>query len=199
MPVRVGPRKLVSIALTGGLNFGFHTPEVEEQLGHVEVTGEYPTNFILGANNPIPAHASRRRATGLRSSHCADASIATAKVAGWKVRAKRTKRIASSTRSKAVFVTIGGVKYGWRMPLSTYNALGSDRAVLGIEDATANDVLVIGADYPKPPRAAKEILTGTDYSQRGGFIDPSAVDNLPEGFTMTSAGNYPVIAGPTTP
>lgn len=199
MPITRGRRKLVKVT-TAGIEYGFLTTEIEAVLGHAEVTTVPNTGYVFGANSPKPARATKDVSGGTRSSWVGDGQIAAARAADWTV-TNVFRRVATSTaRSKAVFVTIGGIKYGWQMPISTYNGLAADRTVLGIEDATANDLLVFGASYPKPPRVVKKVAAGqssprTTYST---FVDPAALDNLPEGYQLVDSGRFPVAANPVT-
>lgn len=142
-------------------------------LGHNPVTGVV-AKLVFGCNKPKPGRASKG---GTNSFY--DISKATAlRTAKWRLTSPKVSQPSSSGRSKSVYVTIDGVKYGWKVPSTTYAALAADRAALGIIDATSTmkDV-AFGCRQPKPPRARREVTTGTGANQTvesySTFYDPS--------------------------
>lgn len=190
MPAQRGNRTLLMVELAGGIKYGFLGAELEAELGQSEVPANYPPGLVIGANSPKPARATKKTATGSKSGFVGTTEIPTARAAGWKISRSKRRLAASGSRSKTVYVNIAGVKYAWQMSIENYQALSADREVLGIEDATANDVLVFGASYPKPPRVAKVVGAGTaNETTYSTFVDPDSLDNLPQGYELISSGN----------
>ncbi len=176
-----------------GVLYGFKTnidAADRATLGQTAVDGAYPAGLVIGANAPKPPRASRIRVTGTTSSYYDLGSAAAIRAAGWRTGSRgriRTRNI--STRTRTVYVGLGQTKYAWQMPLDAYARIGGDREVLGVEDATANDNdLVFGASYPKPPRAALTVFGNDGTDTFSTFIDPAAVDNLPEGWRKVAEG-----------
>jgi hypothetical protein len=191
MPANRDIRQLVSVAITGGIQYGFLTPEVHEVLGHVLVPAAFPATLVIGANSPKPGRATKNFATGSKSSFVATAAVAAARAAGWKISRSKRRQGATTARSSARYVEVNGIKYGWSMPVANITAIGTDLSVLGVEPVTGNDIVVYGASYPKPPRAKKVVGLGTaaetSYST---FVAPTALDNLPSDFVLAGSGNY---------
>lgn len=191
MPAQRGNRTLLMVELAGGIKYGFLGAELEAELGQSEVPANYPPGLVIGANSPKPARATKKTATGSKSGFVGTTEIPTARAAGWKVGRSKRRVGASNSRTKTVYVNIGGVKYAWPMSAENFTAIGADREVLGIEEATANDVLVFGASYPKPPRVAKIVGAGTaNETSYSAFVDPDSLDNLPDGYVLVSSGNF---------
>ncbi|NET39360.1 MAG: hypothetical protein F6K19_46570 [Cyanothece sp. SIO1E1] len=160
-----------------------------EVLGHQLVGNSTPPGLVIGANSPKPSRASRTRTTSITSSFIDIDSIDTAKSAGW-VLTKRPLRRAGGTklRSRTVKVDVAGVKYAWNMPLDTYTAISSVRAQLGIEDATsADEDLVFGASFPKPPVAGKLEFGEGGVDRFSTFISLTSSDNLPDDWAVIRA------------
>lgn len=178
-----GKQRLVSVVpYTGStLKYGFRTnvdAAVSTALGHAAVTitdGSYPTGFCLGANYPKPARASRKRTTGYQSSWCDAGSRAAARTAGWTVGPARVKRANDTTRTKCVYITFEGNKFGWRMPIALHTKISADLADLGILEATAGDKdIAFGVSIPRFPKVSKANDTnGEVYTT---FCDPEALD-----------------------
>lgn len=196
MPVARGSRVLVTVNVRG-IAYGFYTSEPEEILGHTLLPQNGTPNLVIGANNVKPARATKKLATRTRTTFVSTDKIADARAADWSVRPSRFTRGASSATSKLVYVEIGQIKYAWRMPAETYIALGQDKTTLGIKDVTANDFVVMGASFPKPPRVAKFVgasgganpTPATNYST---FINPTRIDSIggSASLKVVSAGNY---------
>lgn len=193
MPANVyeSRREVFVTPFTGAaIKYGFLTnvaTAVGTACGHTAVNrASLPTGLVFGANAPKPGRASKRRADGIDSTFYDIGSVSTLRTAGYALTSPTIRRGRPSVATKAVYVDLEGVKYAWRMPLTTYNKIGADKSVLGIEDATQNDRdLVWGARYPKPPRAAKTIISGSSVDVVGSYVDPAAIDSLPEGWTAS--------------
>lgn len=184
-------REVYVTPFTGAtLKYGFLTSvatAVGTACGHTAVDrANLPTGLVFGANAPKPGRASKRRVDGVDSTFYDIDKKATLRAAGYSMTNATIRRGRPSVATKAVYVDLEGVKYAWRMPLTTYTKIGADRAVLGIEDASQNDKdLVWGARYPKPPKAAKTIIAGSSVDTISSFVDPAAIDSLPEGWTAS--------------
>lgn len=183
--------------------YGFRTniaSASSTKLGHVAIVdsnGDYIRGVILGINSPKPPRAKKFFGTGTKaneSSFIDSGAIDTAKADGWTITpAKRQKRRKSSAFSKAVYVelqvadpTDAGatgitVKYAWNMRTSLYNAIGADRATLGIMDLTGNDVVIVGAKTT-PPRVTKTVVTSGKKTTLSTYCASSKLDSLPAGW-----------------
>lgn len=186
-----GERDLVYVIpfTSATVKYGFLTnvdAAAKTALGHVAVTGAYPSGLVIGANAPTPPRAKRTTATGTESSYISAGSIANAKTAGWKVSAGKVRTGTSSGKSKTVKVTFEGNELAWKMPNFLYTKISADLAGLGILDAASTDLdLVFGVRYPKLPRVAKvDSGTGNRYTT---YCDPDALDSLPAGWTTVRA------------
>ncbi|WP_416671548.1 hypothetical protein [Egbenema bharatensis] len=182
-------RKRVSVKPSQRTNFGygFYTSldNAEQQvLGHAPITGALSEGVVWGANSPKPGRMRRVRDTGRStSSFVSHDARANAIANGWRiVKPARASTGRGGAFTKAVYVrlSVGSVviQYAWRMPLTTYNAIGGERTVLGVRDVTATEDpfdLVFGST-PKPPRAQKVIAGGTVST----FFDPDV--DLPAGW-----------------
>lgn len=193
MPANVyeSKREVFVVPFTGAtLKYGFLTSvatAVGTACGHVAVDrANLPTGLVFGANAPKPGRASKRRADGVDSTFYDVSKVSALRTAGYSLTAATIRRGRATVASKAVYVKLEGIKYAWRMPLGTYTKIGEDRTVLGIEDADKNDKeLIWGARYPKPPKAAKTIITGSAVDVISTFVDPAAMDTLPPGWTSS--------------
>lgn len=177
------------------LNYGFATnidAAQSSQLGHTDLTGANPAGYIFGANSPKPARASRRFASGVVSSFIDVGSIVAARAAGWSVGKGKRRGASSTAKTKTVFVTILGFKYAWQLPAETEASIGG-LAALGIQVATNADTdLVFGANSPKPDRAQKTVVNGSDVNVISTFFDPSIT--LPTGWSVIASDKDPLQA-----
>lgn len=195
-------RDLVWVTPFGGssIKYGFLTnapAATRTACGHNAIAADYPTGLVIGANAPKPGRASKRTATGTNGSFYDIGQRATLRTDGWSLTYPKIRRGSTGANSNAVYVNLGSIKYAWRMPKTTYTKVGGDRAVLGIEDATSNDTdLVWGASYPKPPKASKVEVGADGTNVISTFVDTSAVDSLPDGWSTSSGEEY---LGPGTP
>ena len=179
-----GKTRLVSVQPTVSLTtvkYGFRTnvdAATSTALGHAAVTvtdNAYPVGFCLGANSPKPARASKKFATGLKTSYCDATKRAEATTAGWKVGPASVRRAAETRFTQTVFVTFEGNKYGWRLPKAVIAKVTvAEFANLGIEVATGTEKdIIYGASIPRLPVATKENADGTTHRLR---FDPDFVD-----------------------
>lgn len=178
-------RTLVSVnPFTGsGLLYGFKTnvdTNRRAALGHTPVDlANLPASLIIGANRPKPGRASKRFSTGYSSSFYDIANAGALRSDGWSLSAPHIRRASQSDFSNAYYVTIGTVKYAWKMPKTQATLISGTLSALGIQTPTANDKdLVWGASYPKPARVFTRIADDIVST----FVDPSRIDNLPEGW-----------------
>ncbi|MBD2385258.1 hypothetical protein [Cylindrospermum sp. FACHB-282] len=173
----------------GALNYAFYTniPKASRNILGISTiadTTQLPVGTALTPSYPKPAKASKRFQTKSSSSYVAAANFNGARVDGWTV--TRNRKLPSvhltaegSSFVRTVYVTIRGIKYAWHMPKVTIGRIGdADLAALGIKYATENDVkdLVFGAEFPKPGKARKLVVSGTGNSATASnvitFYDP---------------------------
>lgn len=176
--------------------YGFRTTVKEATstiLGHQVLEASTPvTGLLLKANSPKPRRASRRTATGLESSYIAPSAVSAAISAGFNItKARPNGRKSVSQFQVPVYVTVNGVKYAWGMRKTQKTKLGDNFAALGIKLATgAEQDLVFGASFPKPPRVRSltqqkgkaDLISNT-------FYDPSNESQLAGKFALY-AGQY---------
>lgn len=172
-----------------GIKYGFLTNvEVSRRpvLGQQAVDrAALPPALVFGANAPKPGRATRKFADGISSSFYDIAQVAALRGAGWSLKKPSRRRARTTSLAQARFVTIGGIKYAWMCPNSTITRLGGDAAALGLQIPTqADGDLVWGASYPKPPRAARVIESGSEVDRVSTFVDPSRADSLPAGWEI---------------
>ncbi len=214
-----GARSLVAVVPCPGVQwkYGFHTNTTETQrttLGQVSAitsTGYIP-NLVLGANAPKPARLRHYRSStatsattggvsgGFDTSFCDVTKINDALAAGWKMVSKYKRRRGNG---RLVYVTISGVnaetgqpeaansiKYAWNMPEFLRQKISKDLTELGIEISTGSDLdLVVGARYPKPPRAVyTAAATDGHIGTRRTFVDSSKIGSLPSGWKAIATG-----------
>lgn len=182
---RTGPKRLVAVTPFQGspIKYGFHTnidQAQSTQLGHAPVN-TFAAGFVFGANAPKPARARKKFASGVVSSFISAGSVASARSQNWTIGKGRYRTGGSTPKGKTVYVTIGGVKYGWIMPNSTAQRMGGSLASLGIREAQSTDKdIVFGASYPKPPQASRSVNSASGTSTLRTFYDPSVT--LPAGW-----------------
>jgi hypothetical protein len=208
-----GARNLVAVIPCPGVQwkYGFPTNTSEAQrtvLGQVPAiaAGGYIPNLVLGANAPKPAKLRHYRAAsatstttggvsgGFDTSFCDVNKIDSALAAGWKIVSKYKRRRGNG---RLVYVTISAVnaetgqpeaansiKYAWNMPEFLRQKITNDLTELGIKVSTGSDLdLVVGARYPKPPRAVfKAVSADGHVGTRSTYVDSSKIDTLPSGW-----------------
>lgn len=181
----------------GVIKYGFLTnvaAAVGTSCGHTDVPADPPAGLCFGANAPKPGRATKRRVNGTDGTFYDHSRYAALRADGWSLTLPRRRRGSASANSRAVYVTQGGVKYAWRMPIHTYQKVGADRAALGIEDAGDNDTdLVFGASFPKPSKVSKVEVGADAVDVISTFVDPARLNNLPEGWS--SGGTEEVAIG----
>lgn len=172
------------------IRYGFMTnvkPSIRTELGQVKVDrsrADATLNLVIGANAPKPAQA---RKYDVASQGTVSSFVDAGKIgrlpAGWTVSRPKVRRGRTSQKTLAVYITIRGIKYAWRIPKRTWQRLGANAAKLGIKQASSNDKdLVFGASFPVPPTVAAILGDGKGIST---FCDPSKIDSLPTGWRAT--------------
>jgi hypothetical protein len=193
---RTGPKRIVAVVPFQGspIKFGFYTnidQAQSQQLGQAPVN-TFANGFILGANAPKPARARKRFASGIVSSFISAPNVASARGQGWSVGRGSYRAGGATPKGKAVYVTIGGIKYGWVMPNSTAQRMGGSLAQLGIREGRSTDKdIVFGASYPKPPQASRSVASSGGTSTLTTFYDPTVT--LPAGW-RASGQQDPTVA-----
>jgi hypothetical protein len=197
-------KRLMAVPIPGiaNLMYGFNTnvkDATSTELGHVPAIAAsggdnngYIANLIIGANKPKPMRASK---PGGSSSYIDAAKAPTLRGGNWNISPAKYASIGKSAKSKIVYVEIGFVKYAWHIPNFLFNqaAFTAAMTALGITLATNNDRdLVLGADYPKPPRAKFTAVVGDEVNSYSSFVAPLKIDNLPDGWSLSDPGNYPI-------
>lgn len=198
MSDRYGSRTLVSVIPFQGvsIHYGFATSMSSGDqglLGHEAVDlGNPKVGLVLGANAPKPGRARKKKATGYESSFYDYAKSSELTAAGWKVSPAIISRgKGSRTLSYEVYITLGGIKYAWNMPATTYHKLEAAGGLsqLGIKLTESTDIdYVKGARYPRPPRAQTALVGGETTSIISTFYDPSKT--LPDGFEPSGREYY---------
>jgi hypothetical protein len=178
-----------------GVKYGFRTTVKETTgtiLGHQVLDASTPvTGLIFKANAPKPKRASRTTATGTESSFIAPSAQAAALAAGFDiVKAKPNGRKSKTRFQIPVYVTVNSIKYAWGMRTAQKAKLGANFAALGIKEATgAEQDLVFGASFPKPPRALSQVTSKSGTTSSSTFYDPSNESQVAGKFS-TEAGQY---------
>lgn len=168
-----------------GIKYGFLTnvvASVRTDCGHNVVGATTPTALVYGANAPKPGKASKRTASGNQGSFYSIGQRAALRAEGYSTTRPTIRRGGSGEASTAVYVTMGGIKYAWRMPNRLYTRIFSEASALGIELATSNDRDLVWGSTPRPPKARK--VEGNNILST--YVDPSRVDSLPEGWSTSA-------------
>lgn len=192
MPRNYNPRELVvveikpsGVTLQYGFKSGLKAETDKTALGQFSI-GDITSNvgLIIGCNNPKPAKARKKNQTsstsgtvttttftgGSISSFVAHDAYVSAKAAQWIISAPPDLRNAQGAK----YVTVNGVKYGWRSP-SLPSGVTAPTEDTGVATGDGNDVLCFGCSFPKPPRMKKQLAGGNTYSS---FVAPAKVDDL---------------------
>lgn len=173
------------------IKYGFLTnalAAVGTLCGHTAVDrATPPAGLVFGANAPKPGRATRPRANGSDSSYYDIGAAGALRTAGFSLTRPTTRRGGGSSLTTTVYVTIAGVKYAWRIRQDLLTRIGADATALGILIATtAEDDLVFGARFPKPPRARKRVAGQGGFDTLSTFCDPASLDDLPEGWSSSN-------------
>ncbi len=171
----VGTRALVWVTPSAGLaslKYGFNTnmdTAAQSILGQTVVArGVVTSGLVIGANNIKPARASKSKASGSDNSFVDAEAVTTAKAAGWKITPGKNSQRHSTSKTKAVYATINGVKVGFQLPELVGTAKLAD---MGLVEATATDFdIFYGCSLPRAPRA-KTIYT--DGKSGSSVYDPT--------------------------
>jgi hypothetical protein len=154
-------------------------------LGQTAVSSADLVGLVIGANNIKPGKATKNKATGSESSFYSIGAASGLKAAGWKLSRPKLRTYRKTSKSNLFFVTINGIKYGWRSA-KTGLASSFTPGELGITAVDAGDIdIIYGCSFPKPPHAS---TIGVDGNTISTFIDPSKADSLPEGWGITNSG-----------
>ena len=178
-----------------GIKYGFRTTvkdSTSTTLGHAALNASTTVSgLIFKANTPKPRRASRRTATGIESSFIAPAAVVAAVAAGFDiVKARPNGRKTFSQFQVPVYVTVNGVKYAWGMRKTQKTKLAANFGALGIKEATgAEEDLVFGASFPKPPRVRSLTQSGNDTISSNTFYDPSNQNQVAGKFSL-QAGQF---------
>jgi hypothetical protein len=153
--------------------------------------------LVIGCNAPKPPRAKKKFDTsppGHESTFCGNSSavLKTARDDGWKISPGRPSRKAISTpNSKTLYVTVNGLSYAWNasIPATGVLDLTSLDADIGAKIATiADEGLVWGCDFPKPPRAGRVVKDPDDGEDDWftTFADPARIDSLATGWQQVN-------------
>lgn len=192
-------RRVYVTPFPGVIRYGFLTnvPDaVGVTCGHTVAPADGLAGLVFGANSPKPGRASIRRTGGVDSTFYDFSRYGALRAAGASLTNPRRRRGSASALSQAVFVTINGFKYAWRIPQTQLTKIAGDAAALGLQIATAaDDDLVFGVNSPKPPRASKVVVSADGVDTISTFIDPSRVDSLPDGWSTSNGEQVQLGAG----
>lgn len=174
------------VPYTGAVvKYGFLTnvlASVGTDCGHTAVGATPPVGLVYGANSPKPGRAVKKGLTGTAGSFYSIAQRATLKTAGYTTSRPTIRRGSVSASSTAVYVTLGTIKYAWRMPTRLFTLITADASALGINLATAADRDLVWGSTPRPPKAFKTTATGILST----FVDPTVIDTLPTGWSTSA-------------
>lgn len=159
-------------------------------LGQTDITAATQVmNLVLEPNNFKPYKIKKETAAGTEESFANFDKVASARQnnlivskAGYRPKTKR-----SNARGSIVYVTVNGIKYGWKF-LQT--SLPIQAGVIGHQPATGTETdIVFGATFPKPPRM--KFVSANREDTLTTFVDPSKVDAaLQAGWLMVDEGDY---------
>jgi hypothetical protein len=189
-----GKGNMVYVPFTrwGNLKYGFRCRIKEsyfDDLGIIKInpsgTGFSIQGLAIGVNSPKPPRATKITVTGTETSFCDEAKIPTLLADDWEIKGAKIRGISDSSFAKAVYVTINGIKYAWMSAEAPINPPGY--ATADIKPVGDNDLVVIGASFPKPPRMKVNLkettgAPGSETTSKLGtfstFVDPTKVDDL---------------------
>jgi hypothetical protein len=167
------------------MKYGFLTnvlASVRTDCGHNIVGDTTPTALVYGANAPKPGRASKRTATANQGSYYSIGQVSTLRADGYSLTRPTIRRGGAGASSTAVYVTMNGIKYAWRIPTRLLNRISADASGLGIQIATSSDRDLVWGSKPRPPRAYR--TSGLDILST--YVDPSRIDSLPEGWSTSA-------------
>lgn len=188
-----GRRVTVKALASSTWEYGFITKiDASEgtELGQTDLGSSTPlTPVFWGVNSPKPAKYKKVATTySVTSFGSAGSTIPNT----WKKirKAKYRSGGGSSGTGKKVYVEFNGQKYAWNMNATVYEAIGADRAGLGITDCQSTQAA--SRDYiwgtngagSKPPRASK--YNSSSSSTVSSFYDASKP--LPTGWVANGGG-----------
>lgn len=193
MARNIGERELryVSLDLAGitGIKYCFRSglkESLKDNFGQTNVTSQVNVDkLIFEANNIKPAKASVfTQGTGYEGSFCSTNKVKTLKADGAQVtRAKyRPQALSGRANSNLYYVTINGLKFGYRVVAAAGSMPTDFASVTGMTLATGNDVVIMGASFPRLGQLKYlDSATGVVLSF---LCDPAKYDNaLPDGWS----------------
>ncbi|MBW4514172.1 MAG: hypothetical protein KME11_03095 [Timaviella obliquedivisa GSE-PSE-MK23-08B] len=188
MPRARGARSPVFVTI-GTLKYGFQASSTSStyaaELGHTPFVAQ--AGVFFGANAPKPARATKEFTTTIVGSFCDDSKIATLKTTGWTVTQSGIRRgLKRSGRVRTVFIDMGTYNYAWNITVDDVD-LAAD---LGFELAVGSTPNMVWGSTPKPPRATRRTLTGSEST----FMKPTtAVANAAAAAGWTVSDKYNLI------
>lgn len=198
MSRRYHSREPVFVSVTGITgNYGFLTNLTagdQGELGHTALA-QAGGPVVFGANRPKPPRAVKKDTTGSVSSFIDSGKLGSVPQ-GWRITKSGKASISATDPSSSIkktvrmCVSVGQIKWGWDMPLETYNKIGQGTLqTLGVEVLTgacwykANRIDASGTPYNRPPRVMT-ISTGEGgVDSLSTFCDPTKLDSLPVGWS----------------
>lgn len=200
MPRNYSVRTLVSVKINHQgteLNYGFNSglkDSLRSDFGQLEITTALPKNFCFGANSPKPGRASKKTTTGIVGSFCADEKRSALRKSGYSVTRKKVRGVQTDGLAPTYYVTIGGIKYAWYLTYMTGQVLPSDLiTAAGVKKAKADEQgLVFGADFPRPPRYAREVTINGNPEKFTTFIDPEKASTIKDWKSVEPSRFYPI-------
>lgn len=190
-------RPWYSVPVPGGFVCYFRRPDLVSTaataLGVTKVTAAniVATKGFCRANAPRMPVAKKNLAAGSVSSIFDISKKAALAADGWSFRGRgiirwRGPLAGNAYKSKTTYVTIGGLKYAWNMPLYLYNKIETDLAGLGVSLADGGDTKTLfwGLSAPKPARVSKLVEESGELTEYSTFCDPTKEDALPNGWKI---------------
>ena len=184
MARKTGQGTLMYVSLEGIIKYVFASKlkeSLRSDFGQTRVTKAFNvTGAILGANSPSPTKASKKFPDGYEGSYCSNAQISALRKKRYRITRPKLRVPSASNLSKAVYVTINGVKYAWQMSLpnaeqGSFEELSGPIGITPVDLSADNADLVWGASFPKPARATfvKTEANGDVIATFSSFCDDS--------------------------
>lgn len=210
MPIKTGknPWAGVDIKFDGGnINYIFRTKlEADQQSAFGQTVLDANTKAeslgiaVIGATVPKPHKVSilvgvtvgGKSVLARTSSFASDNKIDSllGKIGSRVQYGKRVGSISATAKTDLYYVELNGMKYGWRRAKqSTGKPTSAQLKDVGVIEGGDQLVgVILGASFPKPPKAKIELAGGTSY---GTFIDPDNFKgDVATTWTKTSKGKF---------
>jgi hypothetical protein len=197
---------LVFVTIDGwdDLKYGFKSrirESYQNDLGQTKITtanlAANLTGLVVGCNNPKPSIATKILTTGTESSYCSSDKIPTLRSKGWIIKPAKKSFFGKGSFSELKYVTINGLKYGWRGAKVETDVAALVKFVdYDVKAIGATDKAVFGCSFPKPPRVKIPfgVVDAEGNAGKSGnassFIDPSKVDEARAAGYTVSGGKY---------